>query len=893
MDKEAARLNLDPKGQVQSSQQQPTAQQGQNDNDGFQPVRSRKGKPKTTKPADAQSKTEAIITLCPGQIASGGVSLPVREKLLMHVPGVTVVTDLAQLKSLHEVFAKSKETQVAVAPCRFDWEDFDGDIDIWSLTIQTDTAGVLKELETQAAVYHLAGPSPQHTSSVPVVTLTAVVTEVVRVTTSKAAWQQGRWIYQDPSPKQLRTMFKDISEDLVAAVLDAWKPQTAQETKSVLVRVHRKHVHSFLSVATKAGFACVPSRSFTEGSKVLWLREKTLRLSDAVNKADQIVQDIEETDRWKRKSAVVIKEADGKTSFGVRVPEEQYAKTKQQDGQDARPLWVVRGASASWTNEDLQDVLDQLRWPAQIVRAMGPRAYLLRCEVDPPRRRQPAQSGYEKLILEFTEYVPRNAQQKPKKAEQDTIPGQRSWASVVKAPVTTVRKLKTSWADQCEQDEPGTPDAMEDEEWEDDADAPPSRAWTSHPTAQRISLATPRGRSLALDEPLPKKPKAEGEADILRQVIVDLRQQNQQLQQQLAALTQQVTALTQQVVRGQSVQRSSDEECDEDEDLPFVYHEIDQCLQTYLQYPYLDPTRSRWSHLTLHCTPWEVMYPKCRDMQWENVSGQHNLCFWRCAQRQLAAANHAHRSKEPEDIKQLVMTHAIANADRIAQDTGFDTATFIAHAQQAMQKHEMATEHCIAAFEHQAAWIYIPTGETMAGPSMLVWLHQQHFQSGPTFDLAQINHAISSNADEEAFKSFCLRGGHEAGPWTVTALKHVQAIHTANITSWGTLSQQFEHWRANASLPPVLAIQEHHLPAARIEQLYKIAARWGYKAEAAPATPTGHGGTHGGVAVLARKHVAMSPVQLEVPPALVGRVCTVKIAYHGHYHVTSLYPLLG
>eukprot|EP00971_Amphidinium_carterae_P096597 1911820-Amphidinium_carterae.1 len=119
------------------------------------------------------------------------------------------------------------------------------------------------------------------------------------------------------------------------------------------------------------------------------------------------------------------------------------------------------------------------------------------------------------------------------------------------------------------------------------------------------------------------------------------------------------------------------------------------------------------------------MYPKCRDMQWENVSGQHNLCFWRCAQRQLAAAKHAHANKEPEEIKQVVMAadmaHALANADRIAQDTGFDMATFISHAQQAMQRNEMATEHCIAAFvdfyqvrvlvmhkEHQAAWIYIP-----------------------------------------------------------------------------------------------------------------------------------------------------------------------------------------
>eukprot|EP00971_Amphidinium_carterae_P114213 2263150-Amphidinium_carterae.1 len=133
MDKEAARLNLDPKGQVQSTQQQVQQQaalQGQ-DQDGFQQVRSRKGKPKTTKPADAKkAKTETIITPCPGQIASGGRALPVREKLLLHAPGVAVVTDLIQLKSFYEVFAKSKETQVAVAPCRFEWDDFDGEVDI-------------------------------------------------------------------------------------------------------------------------------------------------------------------------------------------------------------------------------------------------------------------------------------------------------------------------------------------------------------------------------------------------------------------------------------------------------------------------------------------------------------------------------------------------------------------------------------------------------------------------------------------------------------------------------------------------------------------------------------------------------------------------------------------
>eukprot|EP00971_Amphidinium_carterae_P075213 1486736-Amphidinium_carterae.1 len=77
MDKEAARLSLDPKGQIQSDQPQTTAQSGQDDKDGFQPVRSRKGKPKTTKPAEGQKR----------QIASAGVALPVREKLLLQAPG--------------------------------------------------------------------------------------------------------------------------------------------------------------------------------------------------------------------------------------------------------------------------------------------------------------------------------------------------------------------------------------------------------------------------------------------------------------------------------------------------------------------------------------------------------------------------------------------------------------------------------------------------------------------------------------------------------------------------------------------------------------------------------------------------------------------------------------
>eukprot|EP00971_Amphidinium_carterae_P108449 2147477-Amphidinium_carterae.1 len=97
--------------------------------------------------------------------------------------------------------------KVTAAPCRFDWNQFE--------------------------VCHIAGPSPRHTSSIPIVTLTKVVTEVMRVSITKVARQQGRWIYDDPNPKQLRSMLRDLSHKLAAAVLDAWKPQTVQKSKSV------------------------------------------------------------------------------------------------------------------------------------------------------------------------------------------------------------------------------------------------------------------------------------------------------------------------------------------------------------------------------------------------------------------------------------------------------------------------------------------------------------------------------------------------------------------------------------------------------------------------------------------------------------------------------------
>eukprot|EP00971_Amphidinium_carterae_P125335 2482828-Amphidinium_carterae.2 len=37
----------------------------------------------------------------------------------------------------------------------------------------------------------------------------------------------------------------------------------------------------------------------------------------------------------------------------------------------------------------------------------------------------------------------------------------------------------------------------------------------------------------------------------------------------------------------------------------------------------------------------------------------------------------------------------------------------------------------------------------------------------------------------------------------------------------------------------------------------------------------------------------MSKYELDTPLELAGRVCTVKVALHGHFHITSLYPTVG
>eukprot|EP00971_Amphidinium_carterae_P189955 3770784-Amphidinium_carterae.2 len=86
--------------------------------------------------------------------------------------------------------------------------------------------------------------------------------------------------------------------------------------------------------------------------------------------------------------------------------------------------------------------------------------------------------------------------------------------------------------------------------------------------------------------PQAKKAKAEGEAEILKQVIADLRPQNQQLQQQLAQLTQQVAFLTQQLVTASptiGVAQPNEPKTQQG-------HEADmEDLATYLQYPRFGP----------------------------------------------------------------------------------------------------------------------------------------------------------------------------------------------------------------------------------------------------------------------------------------------------------------
>ena len=109
---------------------------------------------------------------------------------------------------------------------------------------------------------------------------------------------------------------------------------------------------------------------------------------------------------------------------------------------------------------------------------------------------------------------------------------------------------------------------------------------------------------------------------------------------------------------------------------------------------------------------------------------------------------------------------------------------------------------------------------------------------------------------------------------------------TANITSWGSGRHYLEQEK-----PSLVVLQEHHLAQAdSITEAQSWLSRLGYKSVFSPALTNAHGnGTSGGVALVIRSHIGITPHLGPVEMAPKERI----VAAHVDACVPNGFTLIG
>ncbi len=108
-------------------------------------------------------------------------------------------------------------------------------------------------------------------------------------------------------------------------------------------------------------------------------------------------------------------------------------------------------------------------------------------------------------------------------------------------------------------------------------------------------------------------------------------------------------------------------------------------------------------------------------------------------------------------------------------------------------------------------------------------------------------------------------------------------VDTANGTSWGPLARYLLYARAD-----LLLYQEHHLGPEDLPAASALAQRLGWKSVFLPAEKGEGDGWRGGVAVLARSHIGLSPPRVGAYEVVPSRVLAVLVEAPGYRPFTAL-----
>eukprot|EP00971_Amphidinium_carterae_P108879 2156043-Amphidinium_carterae.1 len=423
--------------------------------------------------------------------------------------------------------------------------------------------------------------------------------------------------------------------------------------------------------------------------------------------------------------------------------------------------------------------------------------------------------------------------------------------------------------------------------------------------------------------------------------VADLKQENAQLRKQLEILTSTLAELKEEIVRMRQERHGGSSEVQGAPHLPDqaapmddgeAFVEIFEGRQEAVTYMAASVFHSRKKQAAQEGKSFQLArlhhgstMQAARRESWGEVSGEGNLCFWRCLSAILKATRHPDQEKSALILKQEVCNWGIMNATKASQQLACTPNGLLNDIRTAQRKGVMANEKCFALAalyfdlkllivdeDSSICWGLLPLSQGEDDVRLWpLWCKKQHSWHGHrTLDCSSFP-ALDAllGADDEAEganRMSLLAGGRPswwgaafalmlpsvqvAGDWgrTLDLARHEEQtkhwkLATVNSTCWNSMCMQLAEWGPDG--PDIIFQQEHHQKAEQMPTMQSDARVKGYKAFITPAFATGRGGTTGGTAIMVRRRYGAISVQgLQGLP---GRLTAVRIA-----GITKPAPLL-
>eukprot|EP00971_Amphidinium_carterae_P166417 3298110-Amphidinium_carterae.1 len=443
INREAERLGLRPKLGVS---------EGDDQDNGWNLVKKRQSRAKSRTPvSDEHTPT---LQVAEKQFVHDGVYIPTRGQLLPGESGVVLVRDQEHFTHICMQSSLLSSSQPQVLVCAKGYK--------LPVGVQLPEPQVLplrfrageKDIDGHAHIYHVSNCAKPAAVVSPAseIKVGLAATFVVRLELARSLMQgRGYWLPRVVTPNSMRDYLRDVlGPDRAGLLRSLWQPKALADSGQILARVLATDWHQVLLACLDAGLAATPGRATQLHTTVVWLpkgvecREEAGMMADELLERcpKQVVVKLDEGGEytWSRDSALFIKMAGRKPTFGVRVPLEHSKDVMRAAGKDARPKYLLRNCLASWQGADIVSILTAVQWTgAEPDKPLaGGRVWQIRAETPPPRWSLLVNAGYQRTTLTVEEAGLRKMPDGPKLGHHGT-----SWQQLAKTTQSSATRARS------------------------------------------------------------------------------------------------------------------------------------------------------------------------------------------------------------------------------------------------------------------------------------------------------------------------------------------------------------------------------------------------------------------------------------------------------------------